>query len=257
LPNVDEVSGHLAGEYVSSSHRRYARERSLAKMKESETSSQILEHHYDESPANTESSGEKTGIRTEVQSEVGKLRDAAREQSSVAMDQIKRTAQSALQNAQEAGQSFVHDQKDSIANRLSDYAKAAHTVSEKLRAEGDNILANPAEKAAGSLDRISGYLREKQPLELLDDLESLARRKPELFFGGLFVAGFAAARFFKASRRQSSAAQSPSRAQNEPWTSAGAATPAPGYPSPEPGGGISSPPLQAGTQPRQMEATPS
>jgi hypothetical protein len=60
-------------------------------MKESEPSSQILEHHSDEPAANTESSSEKTGIRTEVQSEVGKLRDAAREQSNAAMDQkIKR-----------------------------------------------------------------------------------------------------------------------------------------------------------------------
>ena len=47
-------------------------------------------------------------------------------------------------------------------------------MSEKLRGDDDNILAGPAEKAAGSLNRISDYLREKEPAELLDDLESLA-----------------------------------------------------------------------------------
>ena len=119
------------------------------------------------------------------------------------MDQIKTAAQSAVRNAQETGQSFVTNQKENLASRFSEYAKAVQSMSEKLGGGDDNILAGPAEKAAGSLNQLSDYLREKEPAELLDDLESLARRKPELVFGGLFVVGFAAARFLKASRRQS------------------------------------------------------
>jgi hypothetical protein len=91
------------------------------------------------------------------------------------VNQIKSVAESAVRNAQETGQSLINNQKENLANRFSEYAKAIET----------------------------DYVREKQPAELLDDLESLASRKPELVFGGLFVVGFAAARFFKASRRQS------------------------------------------------------
>jgi hypothetical protein len=91
------------------------------------------------------------------------------------VNQIKSVAESNVRNAQETGQSLINNQKGNLANRFSEYAKAIET----------------------------DYLREKQPAELLDDLESLARRKPELVFGGLFVVGFAAARFFKTSRRQS------------------------------------------------------
>ena len=131
-----------------------------------------------------------------------KLKESARKEGSAAVDQIKSAAQSAVRNAQETGQSFVKNQKENLASRFSEYAKAVQSMSEKLRGDEDNILAGPAEKAAGSLNRISDYLREKEPAELLDDLESLARRKPELVFGGLFIVGFAAARFFKASRRQ-------------------------------------------------------
>ena len=134
-----------------------------------------------------------------------KLKESARKEGSAALDQIKTAAQSAVRNAQETGQSFVTNQKENLASRFSEYANAVQSMSEKLRGEDDNILTGPAEKAAESLNRISDYLREKEPAELLDDLESLARRKPELVFGGLFVVGFAAARFFKASRRQSPA----------------------------------------------------
>ena len=139
----------------------------------------------------------------EARSEMEKLKESARREGSAAVDQIKSAAQSAVRNAQDTGQNFVKSQKESLANRFSEYAQAVQSMSEKLRGDDDNILATPVEKAAGSLNRISDYLRDKEPAELLDDLESLARRKPELVFGGLFVAGFAAARFLKASHRQS------------------------------------------------------
>ena len=132
-----------------------------------------------------------------------KLKESARKEGSAAVDQIKSATQSAVHTAQETGQNFVKSQKENLASRFSEYANAVQSISEKLRENDDNILAGPAEKAAGSLNRISDYLREKEPAEVLDDLESLARRKPELVFGGLFVIGFTAARFFKASRRQS------------------------------------------------------
>jgi hypothetical protein len=154
------------------------------------------------SSAESPGSPETSRAIGEARSEMEKLKEAARKEGSAAVDQMKSAAQSAIRNAQDTGQSFIKNQKETLASRFSDYAQAVQSMSEKLRGEDDNILAEPAEKAAGSLNRISDYLREKEPAELLDDLESLARRKPELVFGGLFVIGFAAARFFKASRRQ-------------------------------------------------------
>jgi gas vesicle protein len=182
------------------------------------------------SPGSTETSR----IVDEARSEMEKLKESARKEGSAAVDQIKSAAQSAVRNAQETGQSFVKDQKESLASRFSEYAKAVQSMSEKLRGEEENILAGPAEKAAGSLDRIADYLREKEPAELLDDLESLARRRPELVFGGLFVLGFAAARFFKASRRQSARESSMALSTyvEEPDLSLGAG--APSQPPPQP-----------------------
>ena len=86
----------------------------------------------------------------EARSEVEKLKDSARQEGSAAVNQIKSVAESDVHNAQETGQSLINNQKENLANRFSEYAKAIET----------------------------DYLREKQPAELLDDLESLARRKP-------------------------------------------------------------------------------
>ena len=172
-------------------------------------------------------STETSRIVDEARSEMEKLKESARKEGSAAVDQIKSATQSAVHTAQETGQNFVKSQKENLASRFSEYANAVQSISEKLRGNDDNILAGPAEKAAGSLNRISDYLREKEPAELLDDLESLTRRKPELVFGGLFVVGFAAARFFKASRRQipSESSMALSTYVEEPDLSLGAGAP--------------------------------
>ncbi len=136
--------------------------------------------------------------------EVEKLKQAAREQAGTAVEQVKAGAQSAVQQAQEAGRTFLGNQKESIAQKLDGYADAVRAVSERLRGEEGNMLAGPAGQAAEQLERLSGYLRNAEPADFLSDLEGLARRRPEVVFGGLFVAGLAAARFLKASRRASS-----------------------------------------------------
>ena len=137
-----------------------------------------------------------------AQAEIERLKGAAREQGSAAVEEIKTAAQSAAREAQEAGRDFVHEQKQNLAQRVQKYAEALRAASERLRNEEGNVLAEPAQKGAEQLERMSSYLREKEPGDFLDDLETFARRKPEVVFGGLFVVGLMAARFFKASRRR-------------------------------------------------------
>ena len=137
-----------------------------------------------------------------AQTELEKLKGAAREQGSAAVEEIKTAAQSAAREAQEAGRDFVHEQKENLAQRVQKYAEALRAASERLRDEEGNVLAEPAQKGAEQLERMSSYLREKEPGDVLEDLEAFTRRRPEVVFGGLFVVGLAAARFFKASRRR-------------------------------------------------------
>jgi hypothetical protein len=96
--------------------------------------------------------------------------------------------------------SFTSKRKN-LAQGVHKYAEALRAASERLRDEG-NVLAEPAQKGAEQLERMSSYLREKELNDFLEDLEAFARRKPEVVFGGLFVVGLATARFLKASRRR-------------------------------------------------------
>ena len=130
------------------------------------------------------------------------LKSAAQEQGGAAVEEIKTVAQSATRQAQEAGRDFIQEQKENLVQKVDQYAEAMRAACERLRSEEGNLLVGPAQNAVDQLERMSGYLRGKQPADLLEDLESYARRRPEVVFGGLFVVGLAAARFFKASRRR-------------------------------------------------------
>lgn len=137
-----------------------------------------------------------------LQSQGEELKQKATEKGTEAVADLKAGAQTAVREAKDYGRSMIQEQKESLATKVQEYASAARAASERLRTD-DDALAGPAERAASQLDRMSNYLRDKQPADLLDDIESLARRRPEIVFGGMFVAGLAAARFFKASRRSS------------------------------------------------------
>ena len=151
-----------------------------------------------------------------AQMEMDTLKHSALEQGSKAVEEIKTAAQSATRQAQQAGRDFVHEQQENLAHKVDEYAGAVRATAERLRSDEGNLLATPAQKAAEQLDQVSRYLREKEPADFLDDLESFARRKPEVVFGALFAVGLAAARFFKASRRRPRRAESPEPAGDAP-----------------------------------------
>ena len=67
---------------------------------------------------------------------------------------------------------------------------------EKLRSEEGNVLAGPAQKAVDQLERMSGYLREKQLADLLDDLESYAQTQARGRIWRTFCRGFGGGKIF-------------------------------------------------------------
>lgn len=127
------------------------------------------------------------------------VKTAAKDQLVQTGADLKHGAQDALHAAKEAGADFVSDQKSKLAAKIDEFTHAVKAASVSLKEDASNPLAGPAEKASQHLERAANYLRDNRAADFLDDLGSLARRRPEVFFGGLFILGLAAARFLKAS----------------------------------------------------------
>lgn len=151
-----------------------------------------------------------------ARSEAQNLKGAAREHGDAAIEQIKSGVQSATHQAQEAGRSFFLNQKENLASKVTQYAEAARSASQCLSSGETNMLAEPARKAADQLERVSSFLRDTDPADMYDEVEAFTRRRPEVVFGGLFIVGLAAARFFKASGERARERRSLRRTQWHP-----------------------------------------
>lgn len=119
-----------------------------------------------------------------------------------------------LQHAKEAGGNIVskvQEQagsqlsrgKESATNDLTQVVDAVRRLGQSLAGEQNGPIARYAaeygDKAAQSLEQLTTYIREKDPKQLLKDVQNFGRRRPALLLGGAFLLGFAGARLIKTS----------------------------------------------------------
>jgi hypothetical protein len=114
-------------------------------------------------------------------------RDAGHAVAEVGEQMRHRAAETAIQ------------QKAHLADELSHLGSAMRGAARQLREEREDRVADYAEVAAEQVVHGAEYLRRRDLAGLLTDVESFARRRPEVFLGGLFVAGLGISRFLKAS----------------------------------------------------------
>jgi hypothetical protein len=149
--------------------------------------------------------------RTTTQDPTQSTRDAfgesERERARHAAEEIKTAAKDAAASTATA-----------LRNRLSgeiDYRKhrsqqRLNRVADALRQTGANVneaddsVGLYMERAAQGVERMAAYLDEKSVDQILRDAREMARRRPEVFAGGLFVAGLMLGRFLRSSAPEES-----------------------------------------------------
>jgi hypothetical protein len=138
-------------------------------------------------------------------------------------EQVKQGTQQVAQQAQvAAGQatSLAQSQKDRAGESLSMVAQALRQTGQNLDQQGQGTVGQLAGKAADQVERVSGYLRERDVNQLIFEVEDYARRNTALFLGGAFALGMLAARFLKSSSPSSTQGgygPQPRRYQNAPY----------------------------------------
>ncbi len=123
-----------------------------------------------------------------------------------AKQQGREAAQKARHQASRLGEqawwqakSQVGTRQQRAAQQLDSVAQALRHTGQQLREQDNASFGEYADRAAEQVERVSGYLREKDPDQLISEAENLARRQPALFLGGAFALGLLGARFLKSS----------------------------------------------------------
>lgn len=135
-----------------------------------------------------------------VKAEAEKVKNVVKQQAGETAVKLKNEAMAASGHLKEAGKRFAETQKAALTEKAGELAGAVNALSDKLQqTEEANLLAGPAQSCARQLTEFAEFLKRSNPEQVLHGVENLARRRPELVFGGLFLSGLLAARFLKAS----------------------------------------------------------
>lgn len=164
---------------------------------------------YDPTASRQQSSGERSS------SQAGSLGSAGasgsgregsdesdRERARRAAEEIKTAARDAASSTADAVKNRVSGELDyrkyKGRQRLSRMATALRDAGTKANGD-DEMVGRYMEQAADRVDHLAQYLDQRNVDEILRDARQMARRRPELFAGSLFVAGLMLGRFLRSS----------------------------------------------------------
>ena len=125
-----------------------------------------------------------------------------KEQAKTLAHDAKEEASNVVGQARDQVQGLVSQQKDKMVTQLGSLAGVLRDTGNRLNEQEGAGLGRYAGRAADQVDRVSNYLRDRELTDVIRDAETFARRRPDVFLGGTFLAGLILARFLKASGRE-------------------------------------------------------
>ncbi len=112
---------------------------------------------------------------------------------------IKVAAGETAGRAKEKAQQLASDAKQNTADRIGGYSSAIHESAKSFEEQDPNI-AWATHGAANRLQQLADYIRNRDFDDLKADAETVARRHPVAFFGGMLIAGLVVGNLLKARR---------------------------------------------------------
>lgn len=116
-----------------------------------------------------------------------------------ALDQGKQIVDETVDTVKKQADSALQEQKQQAVDKLEGVAGALRTSGEELRKNDLAAFADYANSAADYVEDFSHYISNRNPFELWGEVQSFARRQPEVFVLGTLAAGFLLGRFLRSS----------------------------------------------------------
>ncbi len=138
--------------------------------------------------------------REELGRQTRQAKDEATRKAGEAYEDLKAGTKRMANDSTAYLSKMVGEQKSGLVIKLEEYRDAANAAAGKLDSDDDQKAAERVRQVAGGIGKIASYLRESEPSRLFSDAGALARKRPEIVFGSMFLAGLGIARFMKASR---------------------------------------------------------
>jgi hypothetical protein len=150
-----------------------------------------------------ESGGDDERVIEQVKERAAEVANYVKSSTRAATRQLKETADEVTraikETVKEEAERLFEEHRDLAASKAAKAGKVTRQVAHALKAVRLDAVAEQVEAGARRANEASEYIKERNLTELLQDAEEIVQRNRGLAVGGLFVAGFALARFLKAS----------------------------------------------------------
>lgn len=107
-----------------------------------------------------------------------------------------------LEEAKEMARSVILAPKNAAAEKLADVAGMLRQTAKELHGQKQDIVAVFAESAAAQCEKFAGTLKQADLEELIEEVETYARKSPATIFTVSALLGFALTRFIRSSGKQ-------------------------------------------------------
>ena len=109
-------------------------------------------------------------------------------------DRIRAEGERAADTARENAQTFASRQRDVAGDYLDDVTDALGAAESTLHERGRSGTARAVKGAANEVHQLANRVHGQDVGRVISEVESFARTRPALFFGGAFALGFALTR---------------------------------------------------------------
>ena len=147
--------------------------------------------------------GQFTGDAGSQGSTTDQAKDQAKHVAGVASDEAKSVVGDVRQQARgllDETSSQVQDQSRTQRDRLVETLRTFSDDLEGMAQQSSGLASSAAREVADRARSFTDQLDGREPTELLDDLRSLARRRPGMFLAGAAIAGVVAGRILRGTR---------------------------------------------------------
>jgi len=142
-------------------------------------------------------------VTDKLQDTASRVVDTVQDTAAPVLDQAGERASQVADQVMDQATSRLDMGKELAVETLDSVAQALRQTGQHLREDSSQpTLGQYADTGAETLERFTGYLRQRDANQLLAEVESFARRNPLTFAGGAFAFGLLTARFFRSSARR-------------------------------------------------------
>lgn len=135
------------------------------------------------------------GFETEGRGAGARMKQTGRE----VVEELRARGRQGVEEASRTVGETVDRRSTAMSEPLGALGRALATAAGHLEEEDRPTLARYVRRAAGGVDRVTGYLRDQDASSMKRDVEDVARSNPALFLGGVFLTGLALGRFLHSS----------------------------------------------------------